>query len=83
MFAPVDEHGVVHIQFHEPLDAELPTQPKRERIASLVQQYVKLLESYWITDPGNIRISQMQGFANSYRNQINRQAAREILSRAA
>ncbi|HSG69241.1 MAG TPA: hypothetical protein VLA12_02440, partial [Planctomycetaceae bacterium] len=83
VFGTVNEHGFVHIQIHDPLDCGLDTQPKRDRIAFLVEQYARLLESYWIADPGNIREEQFLSHHNDYGIHTARTIAREIRSRAA
>ncbi len=82
-FAPVDESGVVHIQIHEPLDSGNSTQPKSERISSLIEQYAKLLEGYWIADPGNIRKEQFLSHQNHYGRQTEPTVPSPSRSRAA
>ncbi|MBD3676062.1 MAG: lysophospholipid acyltransferase family protein [Planctomycetaceae bacterium] len=66
IFATVDDRGIVNIQIHEPLDPGLNSQSKSERISHLVTQYARLLESYWIQDPGNIRQDQFEKHLHGY-----------------
>jgi len=83
VFSTVDEYGKVHIKLHAPLDSGDSTQTKSDRIYALVQQYVKLLEGYWIADPGNIRMGQFRLLLKDDENLTTRQADSEESSRAA
>ena len=54
VFAPVDDRGRVRIQIQEPLSTGDPSIDRAVRASELIQQYIRMLEDRWTSDPGNI-----------------------------
>lgn len=62
VFAPYDETGRARVQILEPLDPADGSAPRPEKIGHLVNQYVRLLEARWRSDPANVRYTQLKKY---------------------
>jgi KDO2-lipid IV(A) lauroyltransferase len=62
VFASLDKHGRVTVEFLPPLESRPKALKPQEHIMSLLTQYARLLEQRWLADPGNICRWQLQRF---------------------
>ena len=60
---PVDEMGRYRMEIHAPLDPGDKSEPRPQRIESLVHQYTQHLEQLWISNPGNVEPIQAKKMA--------------------